>query len=190
VYTFPLMIIIGITGTLGAGKGTVVDYLVNKRSFKHYSVRNYLIEEIKKRNLEVNRDNMVIVANDLRKKFGSNYLALELYKDAKKVGKNSIIESLRTPDEILGLRNKGNFVLFAVDADQKKRYKRITERASESDKVTFEKFKKDEEREMQSNDPTKQNLSKCILMADFKFDNNGTIKKLYEEVEKTIEKII
>ena len=33
-------IIIGITGTLGAGKGTVVEYL-KKKSFKHYSVRSF-----------------------------------------------------------------------------------------------------------------------------------------------------
>ena len=29
-----------------AGKGTVVDYLVNKKSFKHYSVGDYLKEKL------------------------------------------------------------------------------------------------------------------------------------------------
>ena len=38
------MKIIGITGTIGAGKGTIVDYLVKQKNFKHYSVRNFLIE--------------------------------------------------------------------------------------------------------------------------------------------------
>ena len=37
------MIIIGITGTLGAGKGTIVAYLIETRQFMHYSVRRYLI---------------------------------------------------------------------------------------------------------------------------------------------------
>lgn len=41
------MIIIGITGTLGAGKGTVVEYLKTK-GFKHFSVREFLTQEIKK----------------------------------------------------------------------------------------------------------------------------------------------
>ncbi len=58
--------IIGITGTSGAGKGTVVDYLL-KKGFKHYSVRDFLTEEILKRGLEPNRDNMIFVANELRK---------------------------------------------------------------------------------------------------------------------------
>ena len=62
------MIIIGITGTIGAGKGTIVEYLTDKKGFTHYSVRSFLIDEIKKRGFEVNRDSMVLVANDLRKK--------------------------------------------------------------------------------------------------------------------------
>ena len=45
------MKIIGITGTLAAGKGTVVEYLVERKWFAHYSVRGFLTEEIKKRNL-------------------------------------------------------------------------------------------------------------------------------------------
>ena len=40
------MLIIGITGTLGAGKGTVVEYLVEKKGFDHYSVRAFLLKEI------------------------------------------------------------------------------------------------------------------------------------------------
>ncbi len=32
------MIIIGITGTLGAGKGTIVDYLVKEKGLKNVSV--------------------------------------------------------------------------------------------------------------------------------------------------------
>ena len=47
------MVIIGITGTLGAGKGTIVDYLVNKKSFYHYSVSGYLKEELQKQLLPI-----------------------------------------------------------------------------------------------------------------------------------------
>ncbi len=43
------MIVIGITGMLGAGKGTVVEYLIRKHGYAHYSVREFLIEEVKKK---------------------------------------------------------------------------------------------------------------------------------------------
>ena len=60
------MNIIGITGTIGAGKGTIVDYLVKEKGYVHYSVREFLAEEVKRRGLEVNRDTLTEVGNDLR----------------------------------------------------------------------------------------------------------------------------
>ena len=184
------MLIIGITGTLGAGKGTIVDYLVKTKGFEHFSVRQFLIEEIKKRGLPVNRESMTSVANDLRKNHHPAYIIEALYHKAEKEGGNAIIESIRTPGEIDFLRNIGNFYLFAVDADPKIRFKRIKTRSSETDNVDFETFMANEQREMKTSDPNKQNLSKCIEMADFKFDNNGDLKALYKQVDETINKII
>ena len=43
------MIVIGITGTLGAGKGTIVDYLVKNKGFNHFSVRSFIAQEIQNR---------------------------------------------------------------------------------------------------------------------------------------------
>jgi len=183
------MIIIGITGTLGAGKGTIADFLVRKNGFKHFSVGGYLTKRLIRKGVKVDRDAMAKLGNELRTKFGSSYLALELYKEANKTGQKAIIESLRTPAEIEALKKAGTFYLFAVYADQKIRYKRIVARASKKDKVSFREFKSGEEKEIKNTNPNMQNLEKCILMADYKFDNNGTIKDLYEKVEKVIAKI-
>ena len=183
------MLIIGITGTLGAGKGTIVDFLVEQKSFAHYSVRAFLIDEIKKRGLEINRDSMTSVANDLRAKHSPSYVADQLYQLAKNKGVNCVIESLRTPGEVESLKAKGSFYLFAVDADAKTRYERIKLRKSETDNVSFDTFIQNEKREMKSDDPNKQNLSKCRDMADFIFINDGTIEKLHLEIEKLLNKI-
>lgn len=180
------MIIIGITGTLGAGKGTVVDYLVEKKGFVHYSVRSFLIKEIEKLNMPINRDSMVLVANELRAKHAPAYIVEQLFEEAKKSGNNCIIESIRTPGEVDALKLKGNFYLFAVDAKPEIRYNRITHRKSETDNVSFETFLSNEKREMESLDPNKQNLSRCIDMASFKFENNGTISELIDQIEKII----
>lgn len=181
------MVIIGITGTIGAGKGTIVEYLVNKKGFIHFSARELIVEEILKRGLENNRDNMVIVANDLREKNGPSYVADELYKRALKIGKNCIIESLRAIGEIESLRKNNNFILLAVDADPKIRYERVLKRnLSNTDKISFEKFLADEAKEMESTDSNKQNLKKCIDMADFVIDNNGTLDELQFEIEEIL----
>jgi dephospho-CoA kinase len=181
-------LIIGITGTLGAGKGTIVEYLKGK-GFNHYSVRKYLTEEIKRRGLPVNRDSMVLVGNDLRAKNSPSYIVEQLYEKARKEGKNCIIESLRTIGEVEGLKKKGKFFLFAVDAEPKTRYERAVGRGSETDKVSYETFLENEKREMNSNDPNKQNISACMKMADFKINNSGTIKELHNKIEEILKKL-
>jgi dephospho-CoA kinase len=183
-----MVLIIGITGTLGAGKGTIVEFL-KKKGFKHYSVRNFLTKIIEERNMSVDRDSMVKVANELRAKYGPSYIAEQLYEEAKKNGGDCIIESLRAVGEVNALKKKGKFYLFAVDAEPRLRYDRILGRKSSTDQISFEKFLDDEKREMNSNDPNKQNLSKCIKMADFIFENEGTIEELNDKVEGVLNEI-
>jgi dephospho-CoA kinase len=180
------MLIIGITGTLGAGKGTIVDYLTKEKGFLHFSVRAFITEEIARRGMPVNRDSMVIVANDLRKNNSPSYITDCLYEESLAEGKNSVIESIRTPGEIYSLRRKGRFYLLAVDADPVVRYERIKQRQSETDHIDYETFLENEKREMNSTDPNAQNLSKCIQLADFKLWNNGTMEQLISQVEEAL----
>jgi dCMP deaminase len=180
--------IIGITGTIGAGKGTIVEFL-KKRGFKHYSARDFITEEIVRRGLPVNRDSMVVVANDLRARFGAGYVAESLYERAKSGGGDCVLESLRTVGEIESLRKKESFVLFAVDADPEIRYSRIAERKQNTDMVSFDEFLRQEEREMNSGDSNKQNLSACIERADYVFKNDWTISELYNKVSAVLDKL-
>jgi dephospho-CoA kinase len=180
------MIVIGITGTLGAGKGTVVEYLIREKGFKHYSVRQFLLEEIRRQKLPENRDSMVVVANEFRRLNSPSFITDQLYLQAMQSGKNAVIESIRTPGEIESLRQKGNFYLFAVDADPQTRYERIRKRNSETDRIDFDTFIQNEQREMTSGDPNSQNLQKCREMADFVFWNDGSVDELYEKVKKVL----
>ena len=181
-----ILILIGITGTFAAGKGTIVSYLVDHYHFKHFSVRSHLIEVMTAKGLEINRDNMVITANGLREQFGPSYIAEALHKQAIASGQNCIIESIRTVGEIDALRSKGNFTLYSVDADRQIRYERVVLRGSETDKVSFETFTENELRELNSTDPNKQNLSACMALADVHFDNNGTFEQLYLQLDKIL----
>ncbi len=181
------MIIIGITGTLGSGKGTVVKYLQDKYGFKHYSARDFISEEIIRRNMPTTRENMRSVANELRATHGTSYVAEQLYARAAAEGGNAVIESLRSTGEILALRNKPqSFFLLAVDADQKIRYERILLRKSSTDNISFEKFLEDEEKEMNDINPSGMNIAQCMKMADGSVRNDGDIEDFYAQIDRVI----
>ncbi|MDR2191040.1 MAG: hypothetical protein LBP53_07980 [Candidatus Peribacteria bacterium] len=88
------------------------------------------------------------------------------------------------------LQQHQHFLLLAIDADQKLRYERAISRGSESDHISFEKFQAQEEAEMHNTDPAKQNIAKCMEMADFTVQNNGDISALQQQLETFITNFI
>lgn len=182
------MIVIGITGTLGAGKGTVVE-LLKEQGFLHFSARDFLTKRIKELGMKVDRDSMTAVANAERERVGGDFIARGLLEMARKEDKNCIIESIRNVKEIEYLKANCEFKLFCVDADIKVRYSRIQKRASETDSVDFETFCANEQREMDSVDENKQNLRACMQRADVVFDNNGDINALRVQLDQAMNKI-
>ncbi len=179
--------IIGITGTIGAGKGVLVEYL-KKRGFTHYSAREFIKKEIEKRGLPLNRDTMAMVANDIRKEHGPTFIIESLYKKAVSANTDAVIESVR---EIAGaefLKDEGA-ILIAVDADRRIRYERIKERGQSTDNVTFEKFVEQEERELLSADPHSQNILAVMEGADYHLMNNGTIEEFEKEVASLLDSL-
>jgi dephospho-CoA kinase len=101
------------------------------------------------------------------------------------------LESVRAVGEVDSLRAKGDFYLFAIDADPSFRYDRIRLRNNETDHVSYDKFISDEQKEFANEDPTQGNIQRCMQLADFSFDNNGTLEGLHQQIDeamKTIQK--
>lgn len=181
--------IIGITGTLGAGKGTVVKYLVENKGFTHASARAFFQGQMEKQGIEINRDTMIEFANKLRAEKGPDYVFRELKKQAQEAGGNVVIESLRTPAEANALQDEPNAYLLAVDADKKIRYERICNRGSKLDGVSFDKFLEQEAKEMSGDKPYEQNVKTVMEMADHTIYNDNRTELLYKELEKFLEEI-
>ena len=172
--------IIGITGTNGAGKGTLAENLKEK-GFAHYSVRGYLENILIKEGKTTERKNLIDLANKIKAENSPSYIAEQLYLEAKNSGiENVIIESIRTPGEISALKKLGEFYLLAVDADPKLRYERIFTRAISPDKLSYDDFIALEQQEMTSKDPNKQNISACMLEADYIIQNDGNLQELIQ----------
>lgn len=173
--------IIGITGTNGAGKGTVVDYLTSK-GFAHYSVRNLLVSEIQKRGMEVDRSSMRLVANELRLTEHPAYVIETLYNEAVLKGGNAVIESVRAIGEAEFLKSKGA-ILIAVDADREARYKRIMGRGSATDNLDYGTWVMQEEREWHNTAAHDMNVPAVMAMADYTIQNDRSLRELHTQVD-------
>ena len=177
--------IIGITGTNGSGKGEVAEYLVKQKGFNHFSSRAYIVEEIKRRGLAVNRDTMTSVSRDMRATTGAACIVDALYHQALEKGGDAVIESIREIPGAEFLKSHGGF-LIGVDADKSLRYERAVKRGSSTDHIDFATFVAQEDREMQSSDPINQNISGVMKMVDARIENNGTMEELGKEVERVL----
>lgn len=180
--------IIGITGTLGAGKGTVVKYLVEEQGFTHLSARAFFQELMEAAGLPIDRDSMSAFANELRAKRGPGYVFDELFRRAAEHDGDVVIESLRTVGEAEALKSHRDAYLLAVDADQKLRYERIHGRGSALDQVSFEKFAAQEAAEMHGDQPYQQNIAAVMALADLTIYNDNDTEALFREVEKFLGK--
>jgi len=177
--------IIGIAGTHGAGKGTVVDYLVTQKGFIHLSARELIKEEVVHRGLEPTRPNLSATVIDMRNTISPLWVVETLLNRAEAGGGNVVIESIYTLAEVEYLRSHGALI-FAVDADLTARYERISKRASETDHITFEQFKTQQERELASTDPNAQNVAAVMQVADFLIINDGTEAELFVQIEAAL----
>lgn len=178
--------IVGLTGSFGAGKGFVADYLVNEKNFAHFSARTFIIGELERRSMEVNRDTMTTVANDLRATHGPTYIFEQLVQMAKNHGGDVVIESIRAVAEARYIKEQGGVVL-GIDADPQVRYERIVNRGSETDHVTFEEWRAQELRESNPDDPTKQDIFGALKLSDVIIMNVSSISELKRKIDNFIE---
>ena len=174
--------IIGLTGTMGAGKGEVAEILKEK-GYEYYVFSDIVKEKAKKLGLELTRENLQKVGNIIRDKEEPGYLAKRLIARFK--SDKVVVDGVRSSDEIRVLRKAGKFILIGIDAPQSLRFKRLRKRARQGDPIDFEDFKRVDDKENKSIGKG-QEINKCLEMADFKIINSSSLKDLRNKVEKIL----
>lgn len=176
--------IIGLSGTLGAGKDTVAQYLVQK-GFQHLSLSDFVREEARRRKIGLDRDSLRELANIMVEKSGGEILAKIAMSRKKK--KDLVLSSIRRIPEIDYLHKNKDFILIFVDAPIIIRYRRLRQRARVGDDtMSFKDFKAQEKLEMSGK--STQRLDLCKKKADVLIDNSQTEKHLFKQIDKIITK--
>lgn len=177
-------VIIGLTGMYCSGKDTVAEYL-EKKGFTHFSLSDLIREELGRRGIEVTRDNLINVANELRTNFGHGVLGERALQKMKGQPGDFVISSIRHPGEVRALKKHGHFFLVEVRAPIKIRFARIKKRDREKDPKTLSELRAKEKLESQESGPGQQ-LTNVIKMANFVVMNNSTLKKLQGKTDRML----
>ncbi|MFH0853990.1 MAG: AAA family ATPase [bacterium] len=179
-------IILGFVGELAGGKGTSCDYLIKKYGAGYHRFSTILRDVLKRLYIETSRENMQKISTVLRKNFSEDILARVIADDVKNDPHQVVaVDGVRREADIKYLREIEGFHLVYITADIEKRFERIKKRDENPDDAgkTFEQFKLDHLGEADLEIPL------VGAKANFKIDNNGTIEKLYAQIEKILGKI-
>jgi len=126
-------IILAVVGLCGTGKSVVTRYIEKNFPFKSVYFGGFVLEEVKKRNLEINSVNEKIVREDLRQKHGLDVMAKKAFNTIDSYlseGFNVIIDGLYSFSEYLYLKEEfpGQLFLLAIHSPKHLRYKRLGSR--------------------------------------------------------------
>jgi dCMP deaminase len=179
--------IIGLTGRNASGKTEVANYL-RQMGYQYYSLSDAIRDEIRSRGMDISREVLIVVGNELRTRFGPGILAervaLRLREEC-----NYVVDSIRNPAEVEALRRCKGFTLLAIKAEQSVRFERSRARGREGATADFEQFVREEAKELNSNDPASQQLLATERLADVVVNNNGKLDELQSALNELMTRL-
>ena len=176
-------IILGITGEIACGKGTITTHLAKEYGAGTHRFSTMLRDVLDRMYIDQTRDNLALISKILRHNFGEDVMAKTMMKEAESDEHEIvIIDGVRRLADIKYLRELPHFKLVYVEADINKRYERIIKRGENTDDFgkTFEEFQKEQELE------SEKQIRDLKNYADYAVDNNGTYVELYRQIDKII----
>lgn len=180
-------LIIGLTGPISSGKGTVKNYIVEKYKAEDCRFSTILRDILGRVDMPICRENLQKLSTSLRHTFGEDLLAKAITKDAQELASDIVvIDGIRRMTDIGHLIMLEHFVLVSIDADPKTRYERLILRnENEDDKCkTFEGFLDDHKRE------TEITIPEVMTYAKEGINNNGSLDDLHKQVDDIIKKYL
>ncbi|MDO8573061.1 MAG: hypothetical protein Q7S11_04905 [bacterium] len=194
------IIVIGLTGQIGAGKGVLANILVEEFGFIYFSLSDRVrkiatAREQGPRDEQTGREFLQNIGNDARIQFGGEALA-ELTAGCAFAdlagGKDRIIfDGIRNPNEVSFLKRIPGFKLIAVIATQEKRFENVIARDRPTDPKSWKDFRRLDDRDLGiGENALGQNVMQCIEMADLTLLNADTKENFTIKVQGLANKLV
>ena len=178
------IMLLGVTGRNAAGKTTIVEWFVNQ-GWDSCSCSDAIRHWLRENGQEITRQNLTQGGRTLRSQGGGGVLA-EMLLQRMDQSKNTIIDSIRTPDEVHALRTRDDFLLIEVNVSRDSRWQRMQARSRAGDPLDYESFLKQEDAQAVADDLSGQALIATAELSDIVINNQGTLDQLYESLETLI----
>jgi len=173
------MKVLAICGFPGSGKSTAIDTIRNLGSL--IIMGDIIRNEAKKRKLEPTSENLGKIAKELRLKYGSNIIAEKCVDLINKQNNNIIfIDGLRSMVEVNVFRKHWKFPIIAIVLEERRRFKRLFERARSDDPKSIDDLKDRDKREIEFG------LEEVLNNADYTIKNDSTKEDLKERIRKLV----
>ncbi len=179
--------IIGLTGRNASGKGTAADWFVAQH-FGYVSLSDAIRHALREQGLEPTRDNMIAAGRGLRTSGGAGVLAEKTLPQIA-AGADFVVDSIRNPAEVQVLRQRHDFVLLDIQADEAARYARLSTRARAGDALDFAEFQRQERAELHSGDAAAQQLLSTAALADIVVPNDGDVAALTAKLRQILSEL-
>ncbi len=171
--------IIAVIGMCGSGKSEAVKYF-EQNGYKKVYFGEVVIEELKRRGLDINEANERLVREDLRKEHGMGVMAIKSIDKIKAYLKESnvVVESLYSWEEFKILSNEfgDSFKLLNIFTTKSLRYERLKDRP-------FRPLTNEEAISRDFGEIEKLDKGGPIAFADFTVFNNSSLDELNQNLD-------
>jgi len=180
-------IIIGLTGRLASGKGTVTRHIVEKYQADKTRSSDPLRETLDIFMVPQTRENLDALSTFLRTTYSENVIAQAVKRYLTKSSAGVVIfDGMRRLVDVETIRSFEHSLFIFVDTNQEVRYHRSVQRNENigDDKMTLDEFI------AKDSDEPQQQIEALKEYADVILDNNGSPDELQKQLDERVDAVI
>jgi len=178
--------VIGLCGSIGAGKDVVAKFLVKEYGYVQITVGDIVREAFNKTGIPMTRENIDDFSKGMMEAHGPDHWLKQCVQKIKMEGYGrAIVDGIRTMNnhEVVKEAFNGDYLLFKVDAEPMVRFKRLQSRGRADLPKNLQEFKSQEESQNKI-----FRINETFKIVDWTIDNSTTLEELYERIRKIAQK--